>query len=476
LSIAADTAVQMNEFERILDLYFRRSPVQEANLKGRRAIESVNEWTRDNATRLEAASKDLNEQLAPVRELEDQLRTREQRLRESKTASVEQHNRLVAEYNALVEKLREIHAAYGSKLDSYNRSVEQYNEEQRRRAKEVELIQKSAHKEFEQYKAWRENRGEERFFTALNTCYAKLSAYARRGHEQSNELRACLRQVQAIRRELAEYARKQHAEAEHGMLVVTVYLCGREESSMVLDTGANSVTVTPELVEILGLENRLGEEVEMVLAGDVRVKGRKIVLPSVSVLGSEADNVDAVVLKASEVGVDGLLGLSFLSRFQFEIVKDRPMRLRLRPKGEGTEATPVPAPGYDVFISYGAEGDRWWAHVVSDALTVMGYRPFFAQELPSDGAVLPAKNAAAVTGATYFVLVASNPDGADSVRVRAERELFLNSRKSDKETAHLVTVACGDFAPAKLSYSPDRVIHVSEANWRDMLQAYLPRA
>ena len=97
-----------------------------------------------------------------------------------------------------------------------------------------------------------------------------------------------------------------------------------------LPTGAMRTTVAPGLVAALGIA--LGDETEFSLAGGKKVKGRQIVLPSVTVGKVTEKDVDAAAVKVSDVGVDGLLGQSFLKRFVYAIDESRKGKLILRPR------------------------------------------------------------------------------------------------------------------------------------------------
>jgi hypothetical protein len=87
------------------------------------------------------------------------------------------------------------------------------------------------------------------------------------------------------------------------------------------------------------------------------------------------------VLEESTPGVDGLLGMSFLGKFQFELKAAEPQgprRLLLRPLVGTT--TPLNVP-----IEFSAS-EEWWAGVLADALSGQGYRP---QLLPRTAAPGP---------------------------------------------------------------------------------------
>ena len=86
-------------------------------------------------------------------------------------------------------------------------------------------------------------------------------------------------------------------------------------------------------MDVLDLADYVGEEVEVSLAGGIRIKAPQLVLPSMSVQAMETENVKAVVLKESQPGVDGCIGLSFLNRFMYCIENARLKKLLLKPIG-----------------------------------------------------------------------------------------------------------------------------------------------
>ena len=166
------------------------------------------------------------------------------------------------------------------------------------------------------------------FFADLNRFYARLCQEKRRAGK-SRELDADIRRVRSIRQELGDHAVKSHESRKSGLVIVKALLDRKEECFFIVDTGASLVTLSQALVDALGLSDRLGDEIGLSLAGGKRVKGRKLVIPEITVLGRTARDIDAVVLGESAVGVDGLLGQSFLDRFAYRIDKSHSDKLIL---------------------------------------------------------------------------------------------------------------------------------------------------
>jgi clan AA aspartic protease (TIGR02281 family) len=118
------------------------------------------------------------------------------------------------------------------------------------------------------------------------------------------------------------------------LVIVEATVCGREKCFMVVDTGATSVTISPSLVKVLGLSDQLGKNVNATLADGTQTTGREVVIPQLSVVGMEVRGVNAVVLDEPGVGIDGLLGLSYLNHFDFHLDQQHPSKLILKPKTE----------------------------------------------------------------------------------------------------------------------------------------------
>ena len=105
--------------------------------------------------------------------------------------------------------------------------------------------------------------------------------------------------------------------------MVNALLNKKVEAKLLLDTGASTVLLTKRLAEKLGIktngENKNKGKVR--LADGREVDGMYMRLDSVNVQGVEAKDVGTVVLleHTKTNSHDGLLGMSFLSKFNFQI-------------------------------------------------------------------------------------------------------------------------------------------------------------
>jgi clan AA aspartic protease (TIGR02281 family) len=137
--------------------------------------------------------------------------------------------------------------------------------------------------------------------------------------------------VRGIRRELARWAGARQDAQDNGLVLVDA-MVGDEPCCFIVDTGAQQVCLPAELIAALGLTGSLGEESTLTLAGGQKLRGRSITLPRLEVEGRVATAVSGSAVPASEVGVDGLLGQSFLKHFVYTIDEARPGKLVLVPR------------------------------------------------------------------------------------------------------------------------------------------------
>lgn len=105
-------------------------------------------------------------------------------------------------------------------------------------------------------------------------------------------------------------------------ILLPVTLNKKVEASLVLDTGASIILLRKDVVKKLGLNLDTAKfDMQVQLADGRKVNAKHVVLESVRVQNSEALNVDAAVL-LDEAGIsfgEGLLGMSFLNRFNFKV-------------------------------------------------------------------------------------------------------------------------------------------------------------
>ena len=102
-----------------------------------------------------------------------------------------------------------------------------------------------------------------------------------------------------------------------GGTLLDVQLNGTETGRFILDTGASIVTLSETMARRLKLPYDQTNPIQLRLADGKTSEGYPVVLASVKVGEARAEQVGAVVVPNPPApGVDGLLGMSFLGRFE----------------------------------------------------------------------------------------------------------------------------------------------------------------
>jgi len=122
-----------------------------------------------------------------------------------------------------------------------------------------------------------------------------------------------------------EVSRPKHIEfsQEQAGMVLEVVLNRRINVSLILDTGASLVMLRKHVAQELGIDlEKVKEEIKLKLADGREVQGKLIFLENVRIGTAEADKIEAAVLleEIGDIGeTDGLLGMSFLKKFNFKV-------------------------------------------------------------------------------------------------------------------------------------------------------------
>lgn len=117
-------------------------------------------------------------------------------------------------------------------------------------------------------------------------------------------------------------------EREGDSYFVNVRINKSQNARLLLDTGASNIQVSRRIVQKSGINISRERRVNCTLADGSIVPAAAIVLKEVRIGGVKVKNVDAVALLYEEITQsDGLLGMSFLNNFNFEIDTDRSLLL-----------------------------------------------------------------------------------------------------------------------------------------------------
>jgi len=111
---------------------------------------------------------------------------------------------------------------------------------------------------------------------------------------------------------------------ESQSVLADTVLNGDIKALLIVDTGASIIVLSKKIGDKMELDlvTDKGDFMQLHLAGGQTVKAKGIILKSVNIDGVEEKNVPAAVLVDDKGGVgfkDGLLGRSFLSRFNMKI-------------------------------------------------------------------------------------------------------------------------------------------------------------
>ncbi len=105
-----------------------------------------------------------------------------------------------------------------------------------------------------------------------------------------------------------------------GSLMLSVVINGKHAQEMVLDSGANLVTLPQEVADKCGIQITADDpRIEMRIADGSRIMGRLVNIPTIRVGQFTANNVQCAVLGPEATNAPCLLGMSFLENFKFQV-------------------------------------------------------------------------------------------------------------------------------------------------------------
>jgi aspartyl protease family protein len=143
--------------------------------------------------------------------------------------------------------------------------------------------------------------------------------------------------ISAALREFGGSGRRAVAEADtvpiesaNGVWFTDVVLNGSQRARFVVDTGATSCTISPELAEALGIQVADDSPTVEIMTLTGKTKGHVVSLDSIKVGETEALDVSTVVHEFQD-GIQGILGNSFLGRYAVTLDAQRRL-LHLRPR------------------------------------------------------------------------------------------------------------------------------------------------
>ena len=96
---------------------------------------------------------------------------------------------------------------------------------------------------------------------------------------------------------------------------------GKAPLRLVLDTGSWQTLIVPDIMDDLGFNPRDGQVITGVYSAIGKEQGYMIGVPRFSALGFTLADFSVHVFElADRYGIDGLLGLSFLQRYDYQVL------------------------------------------------------------------------------------------------------------------------------------------------------------
>jgi len=465
---------RIRRYEKILAEFYQEDVVDVANRSLLEAISAYSAWHEGLSTRIDEERAILDRTLKALKSLETRIDDINQQIHSknldtSDRGAIARHNDLVNTCNKLVAQHKDMADDYNRQETSYNKQVGEFNQEQSRRQSELEITERDIRQRVERYRQWVVQERPQQYWKEVNVLYASLIQSAR--DERNHALaQSCVERIRRIRQQLGDHVIQRHS-GMGGCHVVQSILCDGEECKLTVDCGASVTSITPEMVDILGLRHLLGDEVDIVLPHAIHVKARQLTIPKMTVHQMSADFVKAVVLKASTPGIDGCLGINFLDKFDYSISRDG---LQLEPTQKLLESS-----RYDVFISH-KSADYALAQEVFDLLTRKGYRVFLSEVSLPRGRRTDFLRAIDTTieNSKHFVIVGSSVENLTSPWVYAELQLFELLKREGKKAGNVVPIISGpkkDIVGLPVTLRQYAVLFTDASNWKTELLDYLPR-
>lgn len=327
----------VENLQMVMDQYYRTEPKAYSE-QVNNSIKSYNKWVTSCSSELKTNQQILDKQKEQINHIETQIKSKKSAIKKIKTPSmfqdqIQAYNAKVMEVNGLIENHKQLCENYNQNQKILINSLEDFKKKQTAQEKELDELKSTAEKRIEMYTGWHNSEKGKLFFIQVNEVLSQLHNLEKQGiNLKETEKQLC--SIRAIRNELGEFEKKCQDKKENGLIIVKAKLCGKENAHFIVDTGASTVTIPLQLIKVLELTDKLGKEVTLILAAGIKIKGREVIIPEMSVFGKSAKDVKAVVVPPSTPGVDGLLGHTFLNKFDYHIDRTSNPKLKLNPKTE----------------------------------------------------------------------------------------------------------------------------------------------
>lgn len=270
----------------------------------------------------------LDRVLSAIEQLREQLKVMDLELKQqAEGVGQEAIRRKVEARNALVRRLNEENAQARPVIDAYNALVRRTQLALEGERKEAMDAQDAVNARLAAFSTFTKSGQDVAFFLDLNRLLAE-TRQALREQPGDSSLQVQLARIRGFRRELAVWVMAGQALKPNGLVIVEA-LVEDEPSWFIVDTGAMDTILSEELLNAVGQGPSLGKETSLSVVGGLRVTGLACRISHLTVAGETLTDVAASAVRSSDVGVDGLLGQSFLKSFLYTIDEKNPSKLIL---------------------------------------------------------------------------------------------------------------------------------------------------
>lgn len=464
---STETAERLDVVEGIVLAHLEGPPAEEVEEALQREVESFHGWLEGGKTEFEAERCRLEGRIGKVRAMESRLSSLDREL-EGMTPdvtdadSVAAYNTRVERRNTIVAEHRELAEACGAENEAFNQRIQTFNREAERRSEEIQARQDGLRERVKRWQSFVEEGGSREVNAMYATAHQALRADAGAAAAWTDVRDRC----RALREILGEHFERAHEAGHRGLQIVRVELGEGVAGRFVVDTGASVTALSPELARALDIDTR-GGKATLSLPNAIRIEVPKVCLPRIGVQGEVAEHVKGVILEESSPGLDGILGLSFLTRFEYTITLAG-LQLNQKPVVED--------PRYDVFICH-KTADLEVCKRIYEVLTAAGKRVFLdaislTQQANNEYQVVIDE---VLEDVRHLVVVLSDGKQSASPWVASEWRTFKGLKQSGKKEGNLVPFICGDMIPEDLPASLHlyQAVSIHDEEWERKLLNFL---
>jgi hypothetical protein len=314
--------------EKFMDQFYRGERLEKTIDRSNEQIRAYNTRALAKQAETEKERSQLEVLLTPLEEARKQLKALDDELKQAMTTtSQEAIKHKVDARNALAHQINEQSAKARQATETYNALARKTQQELDQHRKQVMDAQAEVNARLASFTAFTKSGQDVAFFLDLNHLLAEIRHGLRKTPEDVS-LQALLIRVRELRRELATWAIVGQSLKSNGLVIVEARL-EDEPCWFIVDTGAMDTIVSEELLDAIGQGANLGKVTSLSVVGGTRVMGIACRISSLQVADQTMQDVAASAVRPSDVGIDGLLGQSFLKGFVYTIDERDPKKLIL---------------------------------------------------------------------------------------------------------------------------------------------------